>query len=138
MVQDTNQGRSGQLLDESRRNAEIGVGNKGYDESIGSRVHSLNPFLEQFVLEYDGTGEDQQARRGDIGVAKVAAAMIKLTKDTMTESSTLDYTSAMQSMEQDLINNSDPFDIISYEYDIEDSSLNARRLCAAVIKMVKR
>ena len=49
------------------------------------------------------------------------------------ESSTLDYTSAMQSMEQDLINNSDPFDIISYEYDIEDSSLNARRLCAAVI-----
>ena len=83
-------------------------------------MHSLNPFLEQFVLEYDGTGEDQQARRGDIGVAKVAAAMIKLTKDTMTESSTLDYTSAMQSMEQDLINNSDPFDIISYEYDIED------------------
>ena len=46
--------------------------------------------------------------------------MIKLTKDTMTESSTLDYTSAMQSMERDLINNSDPFDIISYEYDIED------------------
>ena len=79
------------LLDESRRNAEIGVGNKGYDESTGSRVHSLNPFLEQFVLEYDGTGEDQQARRGDIGVAKVVAAMIKLTKDSMTESSTLDY-----------------------------------------------
>ena len=44
------------LINASKANDKIGVGNKGYNEAVASHSISRMPFMEQYVNEYDAIG----------------------------------------------------------------------------------
>ena len=64
--------------------------------------------------------EFRQASDGDIGTKQVINALVQGTKNIMSsEASMMHYSECMQTMEESVANNTDPFSVICHQYDIE-------------------
>ena len=127
------------LIAKSKANDEIGKGNKGYDETVGSRGLSVMPYVEQYVHELSNTAQVcDQATMGDLGTQQVVNSMISNTKQNMLRTGCSErYTQCMESMESAIAHNSDPFSVVSYLYDFEDDVMFTRNVITAIINGVE-
>ena len=114
-------------------------GNKGYDETVGSRGLSVMPYVEQYVHELSNAAQVcDQATMGDLGTQQVINSMISNTKQNMLRTGCSErYTQCMESMESAIADNSDPFSVVSYLYDFEDDVMFTRNVITAIINGVE-
>ena len=127
------------LITKSKANNEIGKGNDGYDEAIGSQWFSQMPYLEQYVRELSGITEvDEQANLGDLGTQQAITAMISNTKQNMSRAGSNErYAQCMEAMETAIAHNTDAFSVISCLYDFEDDVMFTCNVITAIVNGVE-